>query len=284
MEGNPLVVYKSMNPYDWTKEDNPLLDKIQRPNEFPAFNRGEKGINIAGFFGDIHTSNRFSLGNLNSATFPVFISLQRPYIIDAKGEKSGNIQFGPTGITFRDAMRSGKYDGAIIKNTSDENDVYITTKPEQSKSAIGNKGTFNKKDPRLIESKKQFMENKIPLNIDNLYITKTKAGDGINYIILDNEKMIGHISGFEQEFGQFKDMFHLYKTELTSETRNDQKYQNKNIYKTAIQKVANLYKNGLFVNKYEASLSLRKSLEKMDTHELVNDEVITIKPKKGILS
>jgi hypothetical protein len=133
------------------------------------------------------------------------------------------------------------------------------------------------------------MENKIPpnailLNIDNLYIIKTKAGDGINYTIHDNEKMIGHISGFEQEFGQFKDMFHLYKTELTSETRNDQKYKNKPIYRTAIQKVANLYDKGLFVNKYEASLSLRGSLKKMDTYELVNDEVITIKPKKGILS
>ena len=131
---------------------------------------------------------------------------------------------------------------------------------------------------------KQFLENQIPpnaipLNIDDIYVTKIKAGDGINYIIYDNEKMIGHISGFEQEFGQFKNMFHLYKTELTSETRNDQKYQNKNIYRTAIQKVANLYSKGLFVNKYEASLSLRRSLEKMDTHELVNDEVITIKPE-----
>jgi hypothetical protein len=126
---------------------------------------------------------------------------------------------------------------------------------------------------------KQFIENQIPLNIDNLHITKIKAGDGVNYIIRDNEKMIGHISGFEQEFGQFKDMFHLYKTELTSETRNNPKYQNKNIYRTAIQKVANLYTNGLFVNKYEASSLLRKSLEKMNTHELVNDEVIIINPE-----
>jgi hypothetical protein len=126
---------------------------------------------------------------------------------------------------------------------------------------------------------KQFIENQIQLNIDNLHITKIKAGDGVNYIIRDNEKMIGHISGFEQEFGEFKDMFHLYKTELNKETRNDQKYQNKNIYRTAIQKVANLYTNGLFVNKYEASSLLRKSLEKMNTHELVNDEVITIKPE-----
>ena len=126
---------------------------------------------------------------------------------------------------------------------------------------------------------KQFIENQIPLNIDNLYLTKVKAGDGVNYIIRDNEKMIGHISGFEQEFGQFKDMFHLYKTELTSETRSDPKYQNKNIYRTAIQKVANLYEKGLFVNKYEASSLLRDSLKKMDTYELVNDEVITIKPE-----
>ena len=54
------------------------------------------------------------------------------------------------------------------------------------------------------------------------------------------------------------------------------KYQNKNIYRTAIQKVANLYSKGLFVNKYEASFSLRKSLEKMKTYELVNDEIITL--------
>ena len=130
----------------------------------------------------------------------------------------------------------------------------------------------------------QFMENKIPpnaipLNIDNLHITKTKAGDGISYTIYDNEKMIGHISGFEEEFGQFKDMFHLYKTELNKETRNDQKYQNKNIYRTAIQKVANLYEKGLFVNKYEASSLLRDSLKKMDTYELVNGDVITINPE-----
>jgi hypothetical protein len=74
-------------------------------------------------------------------------------------------------------------------------------------------------------------------------------------------------------------MFHLYKTELNTETRNDPKYQNKNIYKTAIQKVANLYSKGLFVNKYEASSLLRKSLEKMNTYKLVEDEVITIKPE-----
>jgi len=132
---------------------------------------------------------------------------------------------------------------------------------------------------RLTKKEDQITENTIPLNIDNLYITKTKVRDGISYIIYDNEKMIGHISGFEQEFGQFEGMFHIYKTELNTETRSDPKYQNKNIYRTAIQKVANLYKKGLFVNKYEASSLLRNALKKMDTYELVNDEVIIINPE-----
>jgi hypothetical protein len=57
------------------------------------------------------------------------------------------------------------------------------------------------------------------------------------------------------------------------------KYQNKNIYRTAIQKVANLYEKGLFVNKYEASSLLRNALKKMDTYELVNNEVIIINPE-----
>lgn len=41
---------------------------------------------------------------------------------------------------------------------------------------------------RLTKKEDQITENTIPLNIDNLYITKTKVRDGISYIIYDNEK------------------------------------------------------------------------------------------------
>lgn len=127
----------------------------------------------------------------------------------------------------------------------------------------------------------------IPLEIDNLFLIKRKAGDGYNYGIFDYSekprKMIGHISGFEKDYGKFNGMFHLYRTELTEEARQDPKYHNKGIYRTAIQKVANLYPKGLYVHTWEASILLQKSLAKMDTYSFVNNEtydnVIFIKNK-----
>ena len=128
----------------------------------------------------------------------------------------------------------------------------------------------------------------IALGIDKLSVNKRKAGDGVNYGIFDNSlkprKMIGHISGFEEDYGRFKDMFHLYRTELTEEARQESNYHNKGIYRTAIQKVANLYPNGLYVATWEASPILQKSLAKMPTYEFINNEVydniIFIRPEK----
>lgn len=151
--GNPLVVYKSMYPYDYTKETEtdkgPLLETIARPSPFPSFNTDEPGVQIAGFFGDRETANIFSEIGHGVAIYPVYLSLQHPFVIDNGGRASGMAQFGPEGKPFRDAVRSGQYDGAIIKNTFDEGTVYVAFKPEQIKSAIGNTGKFDPKSPLL---------------------------------------------------------------------------------------------------------------------------------------
>ena len=42
-------------------------------------------------------------------------------------------------------MRSGRYDGAIIKETSDEGTIYVAKFPYQIKSAIANTA-FDSKD------------------------------------------------------------------------------------------------------------------------------------------
>jgi hypothetical protein len=153
-EGKPLVLYKGMWPYDWTKETStdrgPLVKSINRTTEFPAFNPrdpNELGIKIAGFFGDAATANRFA--PKEGAVYPVFLKIEKPLVIDAAGQSAGTIQFGETGRPFRDAVRSGKYDGVIIKNTADEGDVYVALKPEQIKSAIGNRGTFDEMNPDI---------------------------------------------------------------------------------------------------------------------------------------
>lgn len=166
--GEPLVVYKAMHPYDWTKETDetqgPEIESIHRSTEFPAFNHGERGVRIAGFFGDKATANRFTPGSENSAIYPVYLKIEKPYVVDAAGKKAGNIQFGASGQSFRDAIRSGKYDGVIIKNTVDEGDVYVALKPGQIKSTF-NRGTFDANDPRILHQAEA--ENEEPKGMIN---------------------------------------------------------------------------------------------------------------------
>lgn len=151
--GDPLVVYKGMHPFDWREEsiDNqgPEITSFDKPTLHPAFNNGEDGVKIAGFFGDKDTANRFAKGSLNGAVYPVYLKMENPFEIHANGEKSGNIQFGESGREFRDAIRSGKYDGVIIHDTSDEGTVYVAIKPESVKSAIGNTGSFDPSNPDI---------------------------------------------------------------------------------------------------------------------------------------
>lgn len=150
--GRPVVVYKGMYPYDYTQETEtspgPEIAAIRRPSEFPAFNRGEPGINVAGFFGDRDTASRFATG-MQGAVYPVFLSLQSPLVIDAGGKNAGDIQFGESGRPFRDEIRSGKYDGAVIKNTKDEGTIYVALRSEQIKSAVSNTGAFSSLNPDM---------------------------------------------------------------------------------------------------------------------------------------
>jgi hypothetical protein len=153
--GQPLTVYKGMYPYDWTQETaasrGPEIESINRSTDFPAFNKGEPGVKVAGFFSDSPqvASHFATAGSTQGAVYPVHLSFQNPHIIDAAGEKAGNIQFGDTGKAFRDAIRSGKYDSVIIKNTADEGNIYVALKPGQIKSAIGNRGAYDPSDPRI---------------------------------------------------------------------------------------------------------------------------------------
>lgn len=150
--GNPLIVYKGMNPHDYTKETpdspGPLLETINRPWSFPSFDpNDQEPVFLAGFFSDDpNVANRFVFGR--SGIYPVFLKIEKPKIFDAAGKRAGLIQFGKEGKPFRDAVRSGKYDGIIIMNTEDEGNVFIPLSPNQIKSALCCRD-FNPSDPRF---------------------------------------------------------------------------------------------------------------------------------------
>lgn len=132
-------VYKAMYPYDYTKEmgkyKGPLIKEINRPSEFPSFHGDEPGVNIAGFFGDKATANKFAAGaGDNQAIYPSLLRKGKIKTFDAKGDYAGNIQFGKSGKPFRDAVRSGKYDTIVIKNTKDEGDIFVAINPQNIRS------------------------------------------------------------------------------------------------------------------------------------------------------
>ena len=137
--------YKGMWPFDWTKEvgdyPGPEIKEINRTTEFPAFNKGEKGVDIAGFMAsDPKVASKFA--GEHGAVYPVFTKRGRELVIDAKGDFAGNIQFGETGKPFRDAVRGGDYDSIRIINTADEGDITVALRPENIRSK------FAKFDPR----------------------------------------------------------------------------------------------------------------------------------------
>lgn len=85
---------------------------------------------------------------------PVYLSIQNPLEIDAAGENPEGI--GGIDPLIKRAQREGR-DGVIIRNFDDAAGLYneladhfIAFKPEQIKSAIGNRGTFDPADPNIL--------------------------------------------------------------------------------------------------------------------------------------
>ena len=133
------IYYKGMYPYNYTKESGnyagPEITEINRPDEFPAFNNGEKGVDIAGFLTkDPEVANRFAGSSGSGAVYPLRYRRGEVYTIDANGRNAGELQFGESGKEFRDAVRSGNYDTIEIINTADEGDITIATQPKNIRS------------------------------------------------------------------------------------------------------------------------------------------------------
>lgn len=129
--GNPLIVWKGM---DWTDDKGNPITHIQRPSKFPSFDDVDsEGISIAGFFtSDAKVAQKFCFKSKSTAK-SFYLKIENPFIIDAQGQPAGISQFGPSGKPFRDAMRSNKYDGAVILNTKDEGDIFVIKDPTQAK-------------------------------------------------------------------------------------------------------------------------------------------------------
>lgn len=158
-----LFAEKELAQGDWTQ----LAEEV---------NSGGKGTEIGGGWGKLRTSPELDAAyvkwqarlkeledymasdasaNEGANVLPAYLSMQNPLEIDARGESWSEVNSD----AVQQARRSGA-DGVIIRNVLDHANpqrktpmnVYIVFRPQQIKSASGNRGTFDPESPKITES------------------------------------------------------------------------------------------------------------------------------------
>ena len=170
-EGKPLVVYHGTNA------------------KITEFKNSKKGARDPGFFGKgfYFTPNEDAAFNYadsaaeadgtgESAAIPVYLSLQNPFVWDMEagdGAKATRNALASMGIQrssvrgdsaalgddaerrkFMAGMKAAGHDGVIVRDEDGVREV-VAFNPEQIKSAIGNRGTFDPSSPSIVESSRR---------------------------------------------------------------------------------------------------------------------------------
>lgn len=162
--GEPIKLYKASPTRTGGPVRNYKGDILEDApwREIKSFD--SPGNPYAGFFtDDPAVANRFAesftraIDQTENPTgmFAVYAKMERPFIIDVQGKPAASVQFnsardGWDSTAFRAALADKKYDGVILLNTKDEGNVYIPKEPTQIKSAIGNSGEFDSKNPDIL--------------------------------------------------------------------------------------------------------------------------------------
>jgi hypothetical protein len=143
-DGKPLVVYHG-TASDFNVFDKKKIGSNYRQDKKGFFFAGQP--QEAGFAADDASEKQ---GSPN--VMPVYLSMRNPMELHAPSARgfsaSGWLDNTDKKKIMTDAA-NGKHDGIIVRGSNGD-DVYIAFKPEQIKSAIGNKGTFDPSDPNIL--------------------------------------------------------------------------------------------------------------------------------------
>lgn len=144
--GRPLVVYHGTNA------------------DFSAFDPSAQGSSgqgsgEPGFFFEASPDNagRYTRQGGGGNVMPVYLSLKNPLIVErtnAKYDYDGSYNRVAFANFIDDALEAG-HDGVIFRDVLDRgkrSTQYVAFRPEQIKSATGNRGTFDPANPSILES------------------------------------------------------------------------------------------------------------------------------------
>lgn len=108
-------------------------------------------------YADGFTSELYGESGASGAIYPVYLSIKNPYVVDAKYDSNEWNNAVGRGLD-REKLKDQGYDGVILKDSENgEIDQIIAFEPEQIKSAVGNRGTFDSTNPDIRLSRKRVM-------------------------------------------------------------------------------------------------------------------------------
>ena len=181
-EGKPLVVYHgTASDFDAFQMDAPLRNKVRVLATWAASKidgsystRRAKEKATAFFTSDPALASDYAASFGDAAAqvvMPTYLSLQRPVVMDF----TTGVLTKPDGSTFDigriadaavfsnealiDIARQSRADGVVMRGVRDDapngakrgsGDVFIVFRPEQVKSATGNRGTFDPANPNIM--------------------------------------------------------------------------------------------------------------------------------------
>lgn len=150
-KGNPLKVYHG------TDRDFSEFKKGRSLKRYPNFNNSQK--HLGHFFSDDpeYVSNYAGRGfdKEDAVIMPVHLSMKNPKIepLSKIDEIEDQWSMGKA-VAYRKQLEDQGYDGIIFEGTAKIGPTreYVVFRPEQIKSAIGNRGTYDPNDPDITKA------------------------------------------------------------------------------------------------------------------------------------
>ena len=154
-EGNPLVVYHGTPNVGFTEFDTGVVGAF-------FSDRFDIAASYAGRYNETEVEDGEIFADDDQGVYDTYLSIKNPLVVDWGGKLFAD---GPDGLRTDDfaarAKREG-HDGLIIENVADVGPlspglvedagvgmVYVAFRPEQIKSASGNNGDFDPKNPDI---------------------------------------------------------------------------------------------------------------------------------------
>ena len=145
-QGRPLVVYHTTDATDITQFD---LSKLGTNTEQNTDAKEASRMARLGFWfaaRDVSDRSPFVRG----VTYPVYLSISNPRVYKTFDSMWSDARRYASADKWRASLVARGFDGVIVKNDTELNTTsFVAFRPEQIKSATGNRGTFDPTNPKI---------------------------------------------------------------------------------------------------------------------------------------